>query len=253
MLWSCFALEVSNSDKRNKLIEWVSRLLYSYPHVFAAGKLLSRTFVENLPYDPPLIEYPPWVNAYPDEWRWYLTMYSSQTWKIIDTLSNRATLLDLDTASHPITWFLSILYTLSATVHSVGEPRTGSKCQQIQDFYNLVRKIVSSKSIFITGKRLKLNQIEISPILAVINFHYKVVTSSHSCWDDYDPRWYAAAVAYLYDEDDIEFVPLLQSNCKQCALTCVAHTFADRCLHPSFLSSTKEALEDLLRTMVSMI
>ena len=244
-LWNSIAFKF---NRRAHLIEWVPRLLYSYPHLFAGGKLLSRMFTENLPYYPPLTEYLPWVNAYPKEWRWYLTMYSSQTWKFIDTLSNQETLAN--TEPDPMEWVLSALFTLSQTdsAHTV---ESTSKCQQIQDFYHLVEKVASY--IFIMGE--PLDGIKIPVTSVVENFRYKVNNSSHSCWDDYDPGWYAAAVAYLYDIDDIEFVPLLQSDCEKCAFACAARALADKISNSSSLSSStsKIALENLFRTMVSTL
>ena len=244
-LWGSIAF---NYNRRTHLIEWLSGLLCSYPHLFAAGKLLAKTFIENLPCDPPLVDYLPWANAYPQDWRWYLTMYSSQTWKIIDTLSNQATLAD--TEPDLMEWFLAILFTLSqaASAHII-EPT--SKCGQIQYFYRLVEKI--TPYVFIARKKLNLNEIKAPATSVVENFRRSVESSTHTCWDEYDPGWYAAAVAYLYDREEIEFLPLLRPHCNQCAFTCAARTFADRISESSSLSSSKDAQEDLLWTMVSIL
>ena len=63
------------------------------------------------------------------------------------------------------------------------------------------------------------------------------------------------AVEYLYRKDDIEFVPLLEPDSKQCTLIRAAHTFVYEIsvLSSLPLSWSKEALEDLLHTVVSVL
>lgn len=230
-----------DSDKHAYLIECVR-----YAHLFAAGKVISKTFMHELPSDPPEPRFIPWINGYPAAWRWRLTMYSSKTWKIIDTLSNQHTLTH--TQPDSITWLLATLYTISS---HPAEPKTNHR--HIRDFYNRVQEITRTSYLFIAGEPVKSNDIKIPVTSTVEKFCSKVKQSCHSCWDGYNPRWYAAAVTYLYNEDDIEFVPLVLSNCNECALTCAALTFADRILVSRSVSSSmsKEALEILLHTMVS--
>lgn len=240
-LWRSIALSF-DPDKRGNLIEWVSQLR-SYTHVFSAGKALSQTFMDKLPSHPVDTRYLPWVNVYPKAWRWCLTRYTSQTWKIIDTLCNQQ--IPAHTEPHRMTWLLATLFTIAA---HLGEPKTTH--QQIQNFYHLVEKGTSYS--FITTEQLGSNGIRPPASSAVKKFCHRVEHSAHTCWDSYDPGWYAAAVAYLYNKDDIGFVPLLQPYCYQCNLT--AERFVHEILTSSSLSSStcKTALENLLWTMVSM-
>ena len=241
-LWRSFNVEYTGTH----FVEWVSRLRYSYPHVFAAGKVLSKTgktFTEGLHPDPPNNRYLPWVNAYPTIWRYHLLL-SSETWRIIDTLSNQTLAL---TRPDFMTWLLATLFALAA--HPV-EPnlRTPTKSQQIEDFYDFVEFILSDSDLFVAGEPLKSSDIKVPTTSAVKKFCHEVKNSTHTCWDDYDPSWYAAAVAYLYDEDDIEFVPLLQPHCRQCIPIRAAQTFAVETLDANSFHSS---LENLLCTLVS--
>ena len=155
-----------------------------------------------------------------------------------------------------MTWLLATLFTVAA--YPVDQPIT--KHKQIKQFYDLVNDVTTFNlklCIQVAGGPLgSLDDIRVPPTSAVKDFHRKVENSAHTCWDDYDPGWYAAAIACLANgsEEDIEFVPLLQPECKQCDLTCAAHTFARKATGSSLsLSSSKEAVEDLLHTVVSIM
>ena len=222
-----------------------------YTHLFTAGKALSQTLTGNSS-DPPDTRYLPWVNAYPKDWCGLLAgTFSSVTWTLIDTLSNESdpqTLMCTET--DPITWLLATLFAISA--HSAPSSSSRTKCQQIVDFYHFVQA-TSDRRLFVVSQPLRLGDRKVPATLVVENFRYKVKMSLHTCWDNYDPGWYAAAVAYLYGKDDIEFVPLLRpAYCNQCDLTCAARMFANEILDSTSLSSltSREALKTLLRAMV---
>ena len=241
----------SDLEPAYSIIDWVSQLRYTYTHLFAAGKALSQTLAGSS-LGLPDTRYLPWVNAYPKDWHGFLAgKFSSVTWRLLDTLSDLNSQTLTYTEADPMTWLLATLYTNSA--HSVPSSSSKTKCQQVVDFY-LSAQMTSR--LFIGGQPLQLKDKKVPATSAVERFRHKVSTSLHTCWDNYDPGWYAAAVAYLYGKDDIEFLPLLRpAYCNQCNLTCAARMFANEILDSTSLSSStsKEALEDLLRTMVNIL
>ena len=231
----------------HKVIEWVSRLRYSCPHLLAAGKLGFNAFVRLSFHDPPDTHFLPRINTYPRNWRWRVADISAETWKALDELSNQLTLPD---QPNWMTWFLATLFTIAAYRDPVSSKPT-TKRGQVQPlaFYDLAKVTMADRSCY------PLYDSKISATPAIENFCHKVKTSAHTCWDDYDPSWYAAAVEYLYGKDDIEFVPLMKPDCKQCTLIHAAHTFVDEIslADSRFLSSPTVALENLLCSLVGFL
>ena len=146
-----------------------------------------------------------------------------------------------------MTWLLATLFTVQPA-YPVDQNKT--KYEQIEQFYYSVTG-ESELTLYIAGEPFSLDDIKVPATSAVENFRRKVKNSAHTCWDDYDPGWYAAAIAYLGGEEDIEFVPLLQPECKQCDLICAAHTFARKATGSSL--SLSSSLEDLLHIVVSIM
>ena len=204
-------------------VEWIAALSSrpKYKKLTRAGHQLFQTFQSKLMRQPEVLDtgYAQWISSYPPSWHLSLSLHSSTTWKLVDSmlessLSSRSS----DTIPDLGTWLAAATWT--ACIHDQSmevRERAGRLNARVQ---NTIKRLQDGSTLLPLLHPPNTNAVE--------KFQCKIKKSSHTCWDEHDPRCYASAVSYLNDDNDPEFVPGQRYwQCKECSLVDHAHEFAE--------------------------
>ena len=218
--YSAYLAVVYGDWIRPSFLEWIAALL-SHPKLYkkltSAGHQLLQTFQSKLMRQPEVLDtgYAQWISSYPPSWHLSLSLHSSTTWKLVDSiLDSSLSSASLETIPDLGTWFAAAIWTTCIHNQSleVGEG--------VHRLNTRVRNMIERLQV---GSTLPPNTD------AVKNFQRKIKNSSHTCWDGHDLGWYASAVSYLNDDKDPVFVPGPRHRwrpCKACSFVDHAYKFA---------------------------